>query len=87
MSVTTDLPFADRPQVFADDERLAGALLNRLTHHVHILEIVGDSYPCTPKEIKMYSDSILVLSGLDRFTSNFFKKSAYCAIFFLTSIW
>ena len=32
------------PQVFADDERLAGALLDRLTHHVHILEILGDSY-------------------------------------------
>ena len=42
--VTTNLPFADWPQVFADDERLAGALLDRLTHHVHILEIVGDSY-------------------------------------------
>ena len=32
------------PQVFADDERLAGALLDRLTHHVHILELIGDSY-------------------------------------------
>jgi hypothetical protein len=42
--VTTNLPFADWPQIFADDERLAGALLDRLTHHVHILEIVGDSY-------------------------------------------
>ena len=42
--VTTNLPFADWPQVFANDERLAGALLDRLTHHVHILEIVGDSY-------------------------------------------
>ena len=42
--VTTNLPFADWPQVFADDERLAGALLDRLTHHVHILEIIGDSY-------------------------------------------
>ena len=30
--------------MFADDERLAGALLDRLTHHVHILEIIGDSY-------------------------------------------
>jgi DNA replication protein DnaC len=44
LAVTTNLPFADWPQVFADDERLAGALLDRLTHHVHILEIVGDSY-------------------------------------------
>jgi len=42
--VTTNLPFADWPQVFADDERLAGALLDRLTHHVHIVEIVADSY-------------------------------------------
>ena len=42
--VTTNLPFADWPQGLANDERLAGALLDRLTHHVHILEIVGDSY-------------------------------------------
>jgi len=42
--VTTNLPFADWPQVFADDERLAGALLDRLTHHVHILELIGDSF-------------------------------------------
>jgi DNA replication protein DnaC len=42
--VTTNLPFADWPQVFADDERLAGALLDRLTHHVHIVEIIADSF-------------------------------------------
>lgn len=42
--MTTNLPFADWPQVLANDERLAGALLDRLTHQVHILEIVGDSY-------------------------------------------
>jgi DNA replication protein DnaC len=42
--ITTNLPFSDWPQVFADDERLAGALLDRLTHHVHILEIIADSF-------------------------------------------
>jgi DNA replication protein DnaC len=42
--ITTNLPFADWPQVFAGDERLAGALLDRLTHHVYILDITGDSY-------------------------------------------
>ena len=42
--VTTNLPFAEWPQVFAGDERLAGALLDRLPHHVYILDITGDSY-------------------------------------------
>jgi DNA replication protein DnaC len=42
--VTTNLPFAEWPQIFAEDERLAGALLDRLTHHVHILDITGDSF-------------------------------------------
>ena len=42
--VTTNVPFADWPQIFAGDERLAGALLDRLTHHVYILDITGDSY-------------------------------------------
>lgn len=42
--VTTNLPFADWPQVFAGDERMAGALLDRLTHHVRIVEMEGESY-------------------------------------------
>jgi len=42
--VTTNLPFADWPQVFANDERMTGALQDRLTHHVHIVTIEGDSY-------------------------------------------
>ena len=42
--VTTNLPFAEWPQIFAGDERLAGALIDRLTHGVHVVEIQGDSY-------------------------------------------
>jgi DNA replication protein DnaC len=41
--VTTNLPFSEWPQVFGD-ERLTGALLDRLTHRVHIVEIQGESY-------------------------------------------
>ena len=38
-----DLPFDKWTDVFGS-ERLTGALLDRLTHHVHILEMNGDSY-------------------------------------------
>ena len=43
MIVTTNLRFADWPQVFGD-ERLTAALLDRLTHKAHIFEFVGESY-------------------------------------------
>ena len=41
--VTTNLPFDEWTEVFGS-ERLTGALLDRLTHHVHILELNGESY-------------------------------------------
>ena len=41
--VTTNLPFDEWTDVFGS-ERLTGALFDRLTHHVHILEMNGDSY-------------------------------------------
>ena len=41
--VTSNLPFDEWTSVFAS-ERLTGALLDRLTHHVHILEMNADSY-------------------------------------------
>lgn len=41
--LTTNLKFADWIQVFGD-ERLTAALLDRLTHHAHILELVGESF-------------------------------------------
>jgi DNA replication protein DnaC len=41
--VTSNLPFDEWTSVLGS-ERLTGALLDRLTHHVHILEFNGDSY-------------------------------------------
>jgi DNA replication protein DnaC len=41
--VTSNLPFEEWTSVFGS-ERLTCALLDRLTHHVHILELNGDSY-------------------------------------------
>jgi DNA replication protein DnaC len=41
--VTSNLPFDEWTEVLGG-ERLTGALLDRLTHHVHILEMNGESY-------------------------------------------
>jgi len=41
--VTSNLPFQEWTEVLGS-ERLTGALLHRLTHHVHILEMNGESY-------------------------------------------
>ena len=41
--VTSNLTFQEWTSVFAS-ERLTGALLDRITHHVHILEMNADSY-------------------------------------------
>ena len=41
--ITSNLPFDEWTEVFGA-ERLTGAILDRLTHHVHILEMNGDSF-------------------------------------------
>lgn len=42
--VTSNLPFSQWPEAFAKDDTLTTALLDRLLHHAHIIEIRGDSY-------------------------------------------
>ncbi len=44
--VTSNLPFEEWTAVLGS-ERLTGALLDRLTHHVHILAMNGESYRLT----------------------------------------
>ena len=41
--ITSNLPFDEWTETFGS-ERLTGALLDRLTHHVNILEMYGESY-------------------------------------------
>ena len=43
ITITSNLPFDEWTEIFGS-ERLTGALLDRLTHHVHILEMNGDSF-------------------------------------------
>jgi len=41
--ITSNLPFDEWTETFGT-ERLTGALLDRITHHVHILEMNGESF-------------------------------------------
>jgi DNA replication protein DnaC len=52
--VTSNLPFDEWTGVFAS-ERLTGALLDRLTHHVHILEMNGDSYRLKQSKLRSHA--------------------------------
>ena len=42
--LTSNLPFTQWATAFADDQTLMAAMLDRLLHHVHIVQISGESY-------------------------------------------
>ena len=44
MVLTSNLPFTQRAGAFADDQTLTAAMLDRLLHHAHIVQVTGDSY-------------------------------------------
>lgn len=44
MILTSNLPFPQWATALADDATLTAALLDRLLHHAHIVQITGDSY-------------------------------------------
>ena len=46
--ITSNLPFDEWTETFGS-ERLTGALLDRLTHHVHILEMNAESFRLPPR--------------------------------------
>ena len=55
--VTSNLPFDEWTEIFGS-ERLTGALLDRLTHHVHILEMNGESYRLNQSQKRRKSPKI-----------------------------
>lgn len=44
MLLTSNLPFTQWAGAFADDQTLTAAMLDRLLHHAHIVQITGESY-------------------------------------------
>jgi len=54
--ITSNLPFDEWTETFGS-ERLTGALLDRLTHHVNILEMNGESYRLSQSRSRNKSDA------------------------------
>ena len=48
--LTSNLPFGQWGQTFANDTALTSAMLDRILHHSHILQIKGDSYRLKEKK-------------------------------------
>jgi DNA replication protein DnaC len=44
MILTSNLAFTQWARTFADDQTLTAAMLDRLLHHAHIVQISGESY-------------------------------------------
>ena len=42
--LTSNLPFTQWASAFADDQTLTAAMLDRLLHHAHIVQISGESF-------------------------------------------
>jgi DNA replication protein DnaC len=48
--LTSNLPFGQWGQIFANDTALTSAMLDRILHHSHIVPIKGDSYRIREKK-------------------------------------
>jgi DNA replication protein DnaC len=48
--LTSNLPFGQWGQIFANDTALTSAMLDRVLHHSHVLQIKGDSYRIKEKK-------------------------------------
>jgi DNA replication protein DnaC len=66
--VTSNLPFEDWTSVLGS-ERLTGALLDRLTHHVHILAMDGDSYRLRQSAVRPRADATADAAEQNRATA------------------
>jgi DNA replication protein DnaC len=63
--VTSNLPFSERTEILGSD-RLTSALLDRFTHHVHILEMNGESYRLAQSERRGRSTDALPKPSVTR---------------------
>jgi len=50
MILTSNLPFGQWGQTFANDTALTSAMLDRILHHSHVVQIKGESYRLKEKK-------------------------------------
>ena len=78
--VTTNLPFEDWTEVMGT-ERLTGALLDRLTHRIHILEANGESYRIHESNdrlvIAVFANKLITYSQLSPASSHYLLRKSY----------
>ncbi len=72
--VTSNLPFEEWTSVFGS-QRLTGALLDRLTHRVHILELNGESYRLKQSKARRRRDPRPADEAADPETGEFIHAS------------
>jgi DNA replication protein DnaC len=66
--VTTNLPFAEWVTIFAGDEKLTTALLDRLAHHATVITTKGKSYRMRQRQRSAPSDQQQLAAQLDSAT-------------------
>ena len=66
--VTTNLPFAEWVTIFAGDEKLTTALLDRLAHHATVITTKGKSYRMRQRQRSVPSDQQQQAAQLDSAT-------------------
>ncbi|WP_249531709.1 ATP-binding protein, partial [Escherichia coli] len=54
MILTSNLPFGQWDQTFAGDAALTSAMLDRILHHSHVVQIKGESYRLSQEEAKLF---------------------------------
>ena len=57
--LTSNLPFGQWGNIFANDTALTSAMLDRILHHSHIVQIKGESYRIREKKMAGLMDQTI----------------------------
>lgn len=67
MILTSNLPFGQWDQTFAGDAALTSAMLDRILHHSHIVQIKGESYRLRQKRKAGIIAEVILSKTVDQY--------------------